>query len=79
MKTVIGTVASLSTPKTAKVVVERQWQHPVYKKSVKRSKAYACHVENIKLAVGDRVEITESRPLSRTKHFVVTRKIEEVA
>lgn len=79
MKTLIGTVAGLHTAKTAKVLVERQWQHPLYKKSVKRSKAYACHVENIDLTIGDIVEIAETRPMSKTKHFVVTRKIEEVA
>ena len=79
MKTFIGTVAGLNTPKTAKVLVASQWQHPLYKKSVKRTKAFACHVEGIDLVVGDRVEITESRPMSKTKHFTVTRKIEEVA
>ncbi len=79
MKTLIGTVAGLNTPKTAKVLVERQWQHPIYKKSVNRSKVYACHIEGLDVAVGDHVEIAEHKPMSRTKHFIVTRKIEEVA
>ncbi|MBP9819490.1 30S ribosomal protein S17 [Candidatus Woesebacteria bacterium] len=77
MKTLIGTIAGLHTAKTAKVTVERQWQHPLYKKSVKRTKAYACHFEDLKLEVGDRVEITETRPLSRTKRFRVSRKLGE--
>ncbi len=79
MKTLIGTVAGLNTPKTAKVLVARQWQHPVYKKSVKRTKIYACHIEGLELVIGDNVEIAEHKPMSKTKHFIVTRKIGEVA
>lgn len=76
MKTLQGTITSLATANTARVKVERSWQHPLYKKFVKRSKNFAAHVEGLELAVGDQVVITECRPISRTKHFKVTSKVE---
>lgn len=76
MKTIQGVVTSLKTQKTAKVDVTRLWQHPLYKKSVRRSKSYACHYENIELSLGDTVLIQSSRPLSKTKSFVVVSKVE---
>jgi len=72
-----GTVTSLATEKTARVEVNRQWQHPLYQKRVSRGKNYACHYENIELALGDEVVIEESRPLSKTKRFRVIEKIEK--
>ena len=75
MKTITGTVVSLKTAQTAQVLVTRQWQHPLYKKSVKRSRKYACHVTDLKLAMGDKVEIAECAPLSATKRFKVVSKI----
>lgn len=71
MKTIQGKVVSLKNANTASVLVETKWQHPIYKKYVKRSKKYACHVENITLEVGDSVVIAECRPVSKTKHFKV--------
>lgn len=76
MKSIKGIVESLKSDKTAKVSVVRLWQHPLYQKSVKRTKAYACHYENIKLEVGDEVIIEDSRPISKTKRFVVVSKVE---
>ena len=75
MKSIKGTVTSLKTNKTAKVTVVRLWQHPLYKKSVKRSKSYACHYEDIDLKVGDEVAIEQTRPISKTKRFKVVAKI----
>ncbi len=75
MRTIIGKVVSLKTPQTAQVLVTRQWQHPLYKKSVKRSKKYACHVSELELAMGDKVEIAECAPISATKRFKVVSKI----
>jgi small subunit ribosomal protein S17 len=77
MKILQGTVVSLKTAQTAKVSVSRLWQHPVYKKSVKRTKNYACHVEGIELQVGDEVLIQETTPISKTKRFKVIAKVEE--
>ena len=75
MKAIKGIVESLKSDKTAKVRVVRLWQHPLYLKSVKRTKAYACHYENIKLEVGDEVVIVASKPISKTKRFVVASKV----
>lgn len=79
MKVMQGTVQSAKTAKTAIVTVVRRWQHPLYKKYVKRTKNYACHVEGIELKEGDKVEITECRPMSKTKRFIVTTKLSESA
>lgn len=76
MKAIIGTIIALATPQTAKVSTARQWQHPLYKKSVMRTKNYACHFTDLKLAVGDQVLIASCRPVSKTKHFTIVRKIE---
>jgi small subunit ribosomal protein S17 len=74
MKLLKGTVISLKNDKTAKVSVARQWQHPVYLKSVKRTKSYACHYEGITLEIGDEVLINQTKPVSKTKRFVVVSK-----
>lgn len=76
MKALQGTVISLKTEHTAQVSVVRQWQHPLYKKSVKRTKHYACHYEDITLAEGDEVLIAPCRPVSKTKRFKVVEKVE---
>lgn len=74
MKKLHGTVKRVS-PKTARVDVSRRWLHPLYKKSMVLTKSYLCHAEDLTLAVGDMVEIKQSRPFSKTKHFVVVRKM----
>jgi len=76
MKAIQGTVASLKNDKTAKVSVARLWKHPIYLKSVKRTKNYACHVEGIDLQVGDEVLIEQCAPVSKTKKFRVVSKVE---
>ncbi|MDQ3008499.1 MAG: 30S ribosomal protein S17 [bacterium] len=78
MKVLQGTITSLKATNTAAVEVVRSWQHPLYKKYVKRSKKYACHYENMELKEGDAVMIQESRPISKTKHFVITAKVENL-
>ncbi len=75
MKTLTGTIIALSTPQTAKVSVAHQWQHPLYLKSVIRTKNYACHYTTLKLAVGDEVHIASCRPVSKTKHYTVVEKV----
>ena len=76
MKAIQGTVIALNTAQTAKVSVTRLWQHPVYKKSVKRTKNYACHVDGIELQIGDEVLIQGTAPVSKTKKFRVISKVE---
>ncbi len=77
MKVMQGTVQSAKTAQTAIVMVVSRWQHPLYKKFVKSSKNYACHVEkDMQLVPGDVVVIQECRPMSKTKNFKVMSKIE---
>lgn len=66
-----GTVVSSKNDKTVTVSVERQVMHPLYKKYVRRSKKYAAHDENNAIQVGDVVRIKESRPISKSKRWIV--------
>jgi len=76
MKDLIGKVSALSGINTAKVSIVRQWTHPLYKKSVKRTKYFACHTEMEGLEIGDVVKITACRPMSKTKRFKIVEKVE---
>lgn len=76
MKHTIGTVQALHTPLTAKVSFERQWQHPLYLKSVKRTTTLACHVPvGIELHEGDSVEVAGCRPYSKTKTHIIVKVV----
>ncbi len=66
-----GVVVSDKMDKSVIVRVERRVMHPVYKKYIKRSAKYTAHDENNLCKVGDIVQIMESRPLSKTKTWVV--------
>lgn len=66
-----GTVVSDKTPKTVIVRVDRRVRHPVYKKTIIRSKKYAAHDEEIRFRAGDVVQIIESPPISKTKRWKV--------
>lgn len=66
-----GTVVSDANEKTVTVLVERRMAHPVYKKTVRRSKKYAAHDEEGRFKVGDVVQIIESAPISKTKRWKV--------
>jgi small subunit ribosomal protein S17 len=66
-----GVVVSDVQNKTVVVRVERRVMHPVYKKYITRSKKYSAHDEANAFKVGDVVRIEESRPLSKTKRWVV--------
>ena len=67
----VGTVVSDKMDKTVVVAVENRFPHPIYKKTVSRTKRYKAHDEDNSCKVGDRVRITETRPLSRTKRWTV--------
>ena len=62
-----GVIVSNKMDKTAVVKVERQIQHPLYKKRVKRSKKYQLHDEGNVCQIGDSVKIIECRPISKNK------------
>lgn len=66
-----GVVVSDKTDKTVTVRVERRYTHPLLKKTVRRSKKYHAHDEDNRCKVGDTVFIEESRPMSKTKSWVV--------
>jgi small subunit ribosomal protein S17 len=66
-----GVVTSDKQNKTVTVEVERRFAHPLFKKTVRRTKKYHAHDENNECKVGDRVWIEETRPMSRTKTWVV--------
>jgi len=66
-----GIVVSDKMDKTVVVSVSRFVEHPKYKKRIKISKKYKAHDENNSKKVGDRVEIEETKPMSKDKHFKV--------
>ena len=66
-----GVVVSDQMDKSVVVRVERRVMHPVYKKYIKRSINYTAHDEKNLCKVGDNVQIMESRPISKTKSWVV--------
>ena len=66
-----GVVVSDKTDKTVVVKVERRFTHPVLKKTVRRTKNYQAHDEANQYKVGDVVSIEESKPISKTKRWVV--------
>ena len=75
-RTSVGRVISIKMNKTVTVLVERRVKHPVYGKFVVRSTKLHAHDASNKISEGDLVEIAETRPLSRTKFWTVTRVVE---
>ena len=66
-----GVVVSDKQEKTVVVKVERRFTHPLFKKTVRRSKNYHAHDEAKRFKVGDVVSIEETRPISRLKRWKV--------
>ena len=66
-----GVVVSDKNAKTVVVEVERRYTHPLFKKTVRRSKKFHAHDEEDTFKVGDIVCIEESRPISKNKRWVV--------
>jgi small subunit ribosomal protein S17 len=71
-----GVVVSDKTDKTVVVKVERRFTHPLFKKTVRRTKNYHAHDEANRCKIGDIVQIVESRPISKLKSWIV---VEETA
>ncbi|MFT3859375.1 MAG: 30S ribosomal protein S17 [Aquabacterium sp.] len=76
-RSLVGKVVSDARDKTVTVLVERRVKHELYGKIVARSSKYHAHDEKNEFGIGDVVEISESRPLSKTKNWVVTRLVEK--
>jgi len=66
-----GTVVSDKMEKTVVVRVDRRVSHPIYKKTIQKSKKYSAHDEESRFKVGDKIEIIESAPISKTKRWKV--------
>ena len=76
-KTMIGTVISDKMDKTVVVAVETSVRHKVYGKTVKRTYKLKAHDENNECHKGDRVEVMETRPLSKDKRWRVVEIVEK--
>jgi len=72
-----GIVVSDKNDKTIVVSVERQFIHPLYKKTVRRHKKFMAHDENNSAHEGDIVQIMESRPLSAQKRWTLHKIVEK--
>ena len=71
-RTKVGLVVSDKMEKTVVVAVENFRRHPLYGRTIRRTKRFKVHDETNECKTGDQVEITESRPMSKEKHWVVT-------
>ena len=76
-KTRVGVVTSDKMDKTIVVSVRDNVKHPLYKKIIKRTVKFKAHDENNECGIGDRVEIMETRPLSKDKRWRVINIIEK--
>jgi small subunit ribosomal protein S17 len=76
-RTLVGKVVSDKRAKTITVLVERRTKHELYGKIVARSSKYHAHDANDEYKMGDVVEISEGRPISKTKSWTVTRLVEK--
>ena len=74
-----GVVVSNKADKTVVVKVERKFQHPVYKRTVKATKKYMAHDEGNACQIGDVVNIVESRPMSKCKRWMVVEIVQKAA
>lgn len=78
-RTLVGKVVSDKRNKTVTVMIERRVMHPIYGKIMIKTSKYHAHDENGEYKLGDIVEITESRPISKTKSWVATRLVQKAA
>ena len=76
-KTRVGRVVSNKMQKTIVVAIEDNVKHPLYKKVIKRTVKFKAHDEENVCAIGDKVEIMETRPLSKDKNWRLVRIIEK--
>lgn len=76
-RTLVGKVVSDKRSKTITVLIERRTKHELYGKIVAKTSKYHAHDENNEFKNGDVVEISESRPISKTKAWVVTKLVQK--
>ena len=73
----VGLVVSDKVDQTVVVLIEEKSKHPLYKKTITKSKKFKAHDENNECGVGDKVRIVETRKLSATKNWRVAEIIEK--
>ncbi len=73
--TITGKVVSTSMMQSAIVEVPRFRRHRLYGKAIRRSRRLAVHVADVAVVKGDMVEIAQTRPISKTKRFVIVSKL----
>ena len=76
-KTLVGRVVSNKMDKTIVVAIEDSVRHPLYKKIIKRTVKLKAHDENNECAIGDRVSVMETRPLSKDKRWRLVEIVEK--
>lgn len=77
MKTMQGLIVSNNMTNTAVVEVITQRPHPLYKKLIKRSKRFKADTQEVQGQVGDMVQIAETRPISKDKHFKIVKVVKK--
>ncbi|MBS7325065.1 MAG: 30S ribosomal protein S17 [Gammaproteobacteria bacterium] len=78
IRTLTGLVVSDKMDKTITVLIERRVKHPIYGKYLKRSTKLHAHDEQNQCKIGDKVTISETRPLSKTKSWALVEVVERV-
>lgn len=76
-KSFVGIVSSASNDKTIVINVDMRKTHPIYHKQFTRSAKFMAHDEENQCAVGDKVQIVETRPISAKKRFKLNKVIEK--
>ena len=71
----IGTVVSNRMDKTIVITVEDKYAHPIYGKTLKKTNRFMAHDEQNSCGIGDKVIISETRPLSRKKRWILEKII----
>jgi len=70
-KVLSGTVIRVSSMQTLVVEVSRTWKHPIYKKALRRHRRFLVHYTGEAPAIGAKVMISETKPISKNKHFIL--------
>ena len=76
-KTTVGKVVSNKMDKTIVVAIKDKAKHPLYKKTINKTKKLKAHDENNECRVGDRVKVMETRPLSKDKRWRLVSIVEK--
>jgi small subunit ribosomal protein S17 len=78
-RTITGRVVSAKMDKSVSVAIERLIKHPVYGKYIRRTSKVMAHDANNECKAGDRVQISECRPISKNKSWSVVNVVERAA